>query len=375
MKSILYKKSKTGKIQQWTIETDGSSFRTIEGFIDGAQTPTEWTHCIGKRIGMANATTGVEQAEKEALAKIKKQKDKGWVENIEDVETTTLQISPMLTHKFPDYQDTILSQDIPLATQPKLDGIRCIATRDGLFTRNGKPIVAAPHVFSEVQKIFEGLEGIDLKLDGELYNHDLKEDFNKITSLVRKQKLSNDDLEQSAKYLQYHIYDIDIPGRTFANRFAALQMVSDIFASSTVLKIVPTTFFKHVSLEQKKYWLDTLYAEFLEQGYEGQMVRLADSHYENNRSKSLLKRKEFQDREFVIVDIEEGKGNRSGMMGRIKFEGFDANARGSHEFFRELLINKVHYVGKTATVRYQNLTPDGVPRFPVVIKIAREDYE
>jgi len=120
-----------------------------------------------------------------------------------------------------------------------------------------------------------------------------------------------------------------------------------------------------------------LYAEYLKDGQEGQMIRINDV-YENKRSKFLLKRKEFIDDEFRIVDISEGNGNRSGMFGRahlITSSGieFEANARGNVSFYEELLKNKSEYIGKMATVRYQNLTPDGKPRFGVIITI--RDYE
>lgn len=365
----LYKKSKNGKMQQWSIEVQGCTFRTIEGFVGGALTPTEWTTCIAKRQGASNATTADEQAVKEAEAKIKKQKDKGWVENIEDVDKSGVIIKPMLAFKWDEYKEWMLQQT-GVAIQPKLDGIRCIATKDGLFTRNGKPIVAAPHVWEEVQQILEGCP--DVKLDGELYNHQLKEDFNTITSIVRKQKPTDEDLQKSKELLQYHVYDIDIPHRVFASRSSTLQNLVLSYKNIHYVKIVDTAFLSQQQLKETDL-LDKFYAEYLQSGYEGQMIRAVNSNYENNRAKCLLKRKEFEEQEFIIKDIEEGLGNRSGMMGRIKFEGFDANARGTYEFFKELLINKHNYIGKLATVRYQNLTPDGVPRFPVVIAI--RDYE
>lgn len=369
----LYKRTKNGSIQQWSIELNGASFRTIEGLQGGALTTAHWTTCAGKRKGAANETTPEQQAQKEVEAKITKQKDRGYTENVQDVDSSAKKISPMLAHKYSDYKDDITEENI--ASQPKLDGIRCIGTDTGLFTRNGKPITAAPHIFEQVQRLlsFIGLPGA--KIDGELYNHDLKADFNKITSLVRKQSPNEAELAQAKQLLQYHIYDLDVEGQSFRQRSALLRLAhSQLGRVVPDVRLVHTIFHTGVLVgEEQIPELDYCYGQWLQAGYEGQMVRLANSVYEHSRSKSLLKRKEFIDAEFKILDIEEGVGNRSGMMGRIKFEGFDSNARGSHEYFKELLANKDKYIGKMATVRYQNLTPDGKPRFPVMIDI--RDYE
>lgn len=371
MRSTLYKKSKTGKIQQWIIEAQGRRFRTVEGFVDGAQTSTEWTECIEKNSGRANATTPEEQALKEAEARIKKQKDKGWTENIDDV-NKGLEICPMLAHKWSDHKEWMLNQSL-IAMQPKLDGIRCIATKDGLFTRTGKPIVAVPHILEEIQRVYAtGLVPEGVKFDGELYNHDYKDDFNAIVSIVRKQKVTEEDIAKAEASLQYHVYDLDMPDNSFLYRSNLLTAL--LANTNSSIQIVETSFL--ASNEQGQYdfnVIESTYQRFLEEGYEGQMFRSALSLYDHNRSKSLLKRKEFIDEEFTIVDIEEGRGNRSGMMGRIRFETFDANARGTHEFFKDLLLNKEQYIGKKATVRYQNLSADGIPRFPVVVAI--RDYE
>lgn len=123
--------------------------------------------------------------------------------------------------------------------------------------------------------------------------------------------------------------------------------------------------------------LDTKYQEYLADGQEGQMIR-TDDVYENKRSKFLIKRKEFIDAEFKILDITEGKGNRSGMFGRARLvtsKGveFEANARGNEQFYIDLFNNRESYIGEMATVRYQNMTPDGRPRFGVIVAI--RNYE
>ena len=121
------------------------------------------------------------------------------------------------------------------------------------------------------------------------------------------------------------------------------------------------------------------YGKYVEHGYEGQMLRL-DSLYENKRSKSLLKHKSFVDEEYTIIDIVEGEGNRTGTAGYFVFETaegkpFKSNVKGTWEETAEMLKNKKKLIGREATVKYFNLTPDGIPRFPYVINIDRASYE
>ena len=122
--------------------------------------------------------------------------------------------------------------------------------------------------------------------------------------------------------------------------------------------------------------LDYLYGLFMECGYEGQMIRM-DAPYENKRSKSLLKRKEFVDAEFTILGVIEGNGNLTGKVGKLQFEingkPFDSAVNGDWEYIEKLWHSREGLIGKTATVKYFELTEDGIPRFPKVIAI--RDFE
>jgi DNA ligase-1 len=126
-------------------------------------------------------------------------------------------------------------------------------------------------------------------------------------------------------------------------------------------------------------WVDKWYSDYVSEGYEGLMVRL-DKKYESKRSKSLLKYKSFIDEEYTILDIVEGLGNKTGMVGSFVFKSktghiFNASPKYNWEECKELWNQRQELLGKSATVKYFNLTPDGVPRFPYVIKIDRESYE
>ena len=125
--------------------------------------------------------------------------------------------------------------------------------------------------------------------------------------------------------------------------------------------------------------IEGYHSTFVEQGYEGLILRVSGSVYENKRSRCLLKLKNFIDEEFVIVDIVEGVGNRSGMAGNIickmkNGKEFSAGLRGGEKYYKHLLDNKSMIIGKLATIRYQNLTDkDKLPRFPICMDIGRED--
>ena len=200
---ILYKSSKSGKIQVWSIEKHSTnpSFRTSEGFLDGKITPTAYTTCESMNVGRANETSPDEQTIKEMEARITKQKNKGWVEDVNQVQQAKDElVSPMLAHKFNEKRSFIANK--PIASQPKLDGSRCSATVDKLFTRTGKLWVACPHIQYEAELLLAYIGISGAKLDGEFYNSDLKNDFNKLISLVKKTKPTEADLAESKEVIR-----------------------------------------------------------------------------------------------------------------------------------------------------------------------------
>ena len=74
----IYKATKGGKTQEWTIEVVGNKYRTISGQTDGKKITNEWTVVYGKNEGRANATTDKEQCMKEANAKRIKKLESGY---------------------------------------------------------------------------------------------------------------------------------------------------------------------------------------------------------------------------------------------------------------------------------------------------------
>jgi DNA ligase-1 len=358
----LYQRALKKKVNTWEIEVEDNKYRTITGFEGFKLTTSDWQICEAKTY-----CTAEEQALKEAQAIFDKKLELGYFEDINDIDKSTL-FKPMLAQKYEDVDITF-----PCYTQPKLDGIRCIIKADGMWTRTGKKIVSCPHVFDELETVFEMQP--DLIFDGELYNHQFKHDFNKITSLVKKTKPTLSDLEASKHLIEYHIYDLPSSNKPFNDRLEDLQdLVSDLFNCFSSSSVIYVTTQKVNNQEE----LDEFYHDWMEEGYEGQMIR-TNSNYENKRSKTLLKRKEFSDDEFEILAVNEGTGKLAGRVGHMMFKSksghyFSSTVNGTQEYLSELWIQKEELIGKLATIKYFNLTPDTkIPRFPKVINIDRID--
>jgi DNA ligase 1 len=359
---VLFKRDTTGSIRQWYAEagTNGSEcgWRTIAGLQEGKKVTSEWKIVEEKNVGRSNSTTKSEQASFEMYAEVQKKKNEGYFESLSAIDTFN-KFQPMLASKHEDAKYDF-KKNVYYA-QPKLDGIRCIARIDGLWTRAGKEIVAVPHIREELSVFFQ--KHPNAILDGELYNHDLKDNFNKITSLVRKTKPSDVDIKETAELVEYHVYDIGImpdgDRKKFSDRW---QFLTDQGFPLHKVKTVRTQ--QVNSLEE----IDDIYGVYLAEGYEGQMIRV-DGSYENKRSKLLIKRKEFLDAEFKVIRIEEGVGNWAGYIKRFVLElpdgrEFASNVRGTQKILKDLLESNV--TPNWATCRYFTPTPDGIPRFPVV---------
>lgn len=350
----LYHIDENGNVRIWYMEQEGNKYRAVSGIENGKLVISEWKEVFGKNIGKANVTTDEQQARAEVLALYVKKIERKYHTSKDSISEGSKIIEPMLADKYKKWDK---SWDF-VFSQPKLDGMRCIATDKGLFSRQGKPIVSVPHIERALAPVFAKYP--DLILDGELYNHNLRDNFNELLSLARQTKPTQEDWDAAEKMIEYHVYDnmdnLDFVDREF-NNFTLLTGLSK------TIKLVPTVqIYNHLALDEE-------YAELLAAGYEGQMVRL-NTKYENKRSKSLLKRKEFIDEEFEIIEILEGQGNWAGYAKSVMCQTkngvvFSAGIKGNQEFTKELLHRRP--VPKTATIRYQNMTPDGSLRFPIAV--------
>lgn len=363
----LFARTNTGAVQQWTVEIFDNAYRTIHGQVGGKLQTTEWTTCIVTNEGRANERSPETQAIFEARAMWQKKVDGGYHEDPANIDNFTF-VEPMLAKKWEDRKGKV---KFPIYCQPKLDGLRAVISAKGAFTRQGKQWVSIPHILKDLEPLFE--EFPDLVIDGELYNHELHDDFNKITSLVKKTKPKDKDLEDCAKVVQFWWYDVCDATRPFSSRQRFLAFNHrKYFSEKTSIVRVPT--FEARTLQE----LDDYYGKFLEECYEGQMVR-ENANYEFKRSNTLLKRKEFQDAEYIIEAIIEGTGNRTGMAGSMVFTNelghtFNSNIKGTREYLKYIWEHQEEFIGKKATIRFFNLTPDKlIPRFPYVYSIREVD--
>ena len=249
--------------------------------------------------------------------------------------------------------------------QPKLDGVRCLIQLNDkgevyAYSRTGKPWLNIEHILQNLKPLFS--ENEDVILDGELYNHDLRDDFEKIISLVRKQKPTADDRAESKQLVQFHCYDYANGSENYSTRMRNL-VTSDMY--SYCVKYVPTYL-----VNKHEEALDLHHNAFLPDGYEGSILRL-DGPYQCKRSYNLQKFKDFHDAEATIVGYEAGKGKREGTLGKF-FMMDDEGVRfgcppGKGFTYKDLadIQNNIHdYIGETATFTYFERTKAGSYRHP-----------
>jgi len=361
----LYKRDSTGKIRIWAMEINNDQYRTHAGTRDGKIVTSAWTVAKGKNTGKANETSAEEQALNEIESQYKKKLAVDYHENEADVDVFKT-FKPMLAVDWTKRKDKI-KWDISTRMQPKLDGVRCIASSRGLFTRNGKEIVSSPHINDELKSFFSLYP--DVVLDGELYNHALKADFNKIISLVRKTKPKPEDILETATLVEYHVYDIadSSTPEMFIDRTESL---GEMFVLRNYpMKMVTLVETDVVSSEED---CDQLHMDYLSNGYEGSIIRLNDLYAKNKRSNSLIKRKDFDDDEFEVVGYQLGTGNFGGLPKMLEIKLPDgsmglATMTGSRDYLAEVLDDFDDlYRGSQATVQYFGYTVDGALRFPTV---------
>ena len=362
----LFKISSVGAQQEWEISTEENTIVTRWGKVGGKIQETRDIIKEGKNQGRSNETTAIQQAESEATSQWEKKLKNGYVKSLDSAAAGEVDdvieggILPMLAKRFDEQGDKVV---YPAYAQPKFDGHRCIAVVDKkgsctLWSRTRKPITGLPHII----KAIENSGAKDIVLDGELYNHDYKSNFEELTSFIR-----NPEPKEGYEVVQYHIYDIANNSLTFEER------LKEIYKLSLYTPLIAVQTQKVIDEEE----LLIMFEVFLKQGYEGAMVRNMNGLYVNKRSTDLLKIKEFQDAEFEIVDVEEGRGKLAGkaifVCTNKQGTKFKAKMKGDQDDLAKFWKNPSLAIGRMLTVQYQGLTgKNGVPRFPVGLRF-RED--
>ena len=266
-------------------------------------------------------------------------------------------IKPMLAYKVGKKEVDWSAKNF---IQPKLDGVRCVFTKDGAYSRTGKQFKNVAHIEEDLEDFFN--DNPNSILDGELYNHDLKHDFEKIISLVRKQKPTDEDRFEAGNLVQYHVYDTIAEGINYEDRYNWLRMNLPIYKTMTL--IANTTV--DTMAEAKM-----LHDVHLAQGYEGSMLR-TNGFYEQKRSYNLQKFKDFHDTEATITGYEEGKGKRQGTLGKFLMTDDEGIQFGcppgkgyTYKDLANMLLNIHDYIGQRATFTYFQRTQAGSYRHPL----------
>jgi ATP-dependent DNA ligase len=356
---ILFHKGKSGKIVQWKIWTYGDTIFVEHGQVGGKLQLTPGIICEAKNVGRSNATTPEEQAISEARSMWTYQLERKYSETLADAEETVF--LPMLAGKFTARKNKI---KYPVSVQRKIDGLRCVASWSGnnvrLMSRGGKDL-NLPHI----QKELESFLPKGTVLDGELYTHGIP--FQTVTSWIKK-------LQPESRNIQYLVYDCPEYNGTSKKWIERLEDLKSLFKMDRKnIKLLETQSADNEEEVQK------LQKQFVQEGYEGAIIRVNDGKYLYGfRSNDLLKLKDFDDAEFLVISFERGVGkfeNTPILVCETK-EGktFKVTPKGTQEYREQLLKNIKKYIGKQLTVRYFGVSQDLIPRFPVGVGF-RESFD
>ena len=402
----LYKRAtnrtgKLGKIQEWACwieETpEGAWICRESGQKDGKQNIKKKLVKSGKNIGKSNETTPLQQALFELNNMVQSKIEDNCVLSEADVDLPPRYLYPALAVPH-DLKKTkaLLKKRGYVFIQPKLNGARAWNIRhlkdDGWLTnpletmisRKIKVFGCIDHIAKEVP-VFGGYTP-----DGEIFNPLM--DFQTIISLLKKYYALGehpDYPEYCTEDLQYHVYDLAIPGLMYKERKEILDAVIAGYqhqnpAAIKVIKAVETI--RATSIEE----IDYHQARWVNLGYEGLIVRDPDSEYAfNDRNESLIKYKKFYDDEFEIIgheieiwdDVLTGEHRDLVKWVCQTKDGkvFVSRPKGSYAQRERICKEAPLYYGKMLTVRYQELSQEGTPIMNIGQKIVEgeiiRDYE
>lgn len=344
MRKTIYKIDSEGRERMVRISTQGAEVIMESGLLAGNLVENRYA-CTGKNVGRANETTPEQQAELEAESRIAAKLKEEYFETIEEARSQSRQVLlPMLAK---DYKKEFKKVKFPCFAQPKLDGMRCLATSSTMTSRQNTPIDTMSHIQTALR-----LAGIGEVLDGELYAHGLS--FQENMKLIKKQRVES-------TMVTYHVYDL-VSDEPFEKRYAKLARLVEGVRN---VELVPT-FVINNEEDLKRY-----HAKFLGEGYEGTIVRWGTQGYEvNKRSSGLLKYKDFLDVACEVIDVVPSERRPEQGVAVCRFENgntFQCGMKFPHAEREEILRNKADYIGRTAELRFFEYTDDGMPRFPVCV--------
>jgi ATP-dependent DNA ligase len=257
----------------------------------------------------------------------------------------------------------------PWIVQPKLDGMRCVAHWSEheqnyiLKTSQGTRINTVPHINRQLTDLYKVYDKSEFAFDGELYiPHGT---FENVVSIVKR------NVEHpNSKLVEYHIFDFK---GTETKQDIRSMMLSGL-KDSPSLRCVPSACANTLAD------IENLLEVYLQQGYEGFIIRNPSALYEEKRSSNMMKFKPMKTDSYKIVGFEEEisiEGTPKNSLGALILEGSEKSIFNcgsgpvlTKDARAELWTHREALLGKTATIKYQNLTAvKQLPRFPILIEI------
>jgi DNA ligase-1 len=355
--TVLYKPTKTGATQQWSVVVQGDSFICTYGQLNGKMT-SQSTTCTGKNIGRANETTPEQQAQLEANALVTKKLKSGYSYEISDTPSVKL---PM---KVKSYQDQLKNIKFPCISTPKLNGVNGIYKRVNgeltIYSRGGEIYPPIPHLEKHIHDIMDELPSDELNV--ELYVHG--EHLQDIQSAVKKpNKLS--------PRLTANIFDICDVDEDYESRRIMLETLY-----STLKRL------GHPSLQwiglligvkcNSHEDIETHYNHCMAGSLEGTVIKNLDGMYKHNvRSSDQFKYKKVQSKEFLIISFELDKNGLPVFIMNVKDKFFKAKPKGTKEYWSS--VDPHSFVNKCATIEFEMYSKDGIPLKPIFISTREMD--
>lgn len=353
----LYKKTKTGAVQEWTVDAlNGVS--TTYGQV-GGKLQIESYLPEAKNVGRSNETSAAEQAEIEAFAKWKKQLKKGYLEDPAGVSGLTL---PPLAKKYQDFSSNI---KWPCYVSTKYDGLRCtVFFRDGevfFQTRGGEEYPDLEHISDSLYScIFKFTP--DVVLDGELYCHGMH-----LEDIVRACKSKTHyDLRARIKFYVFDYLNSVEDTALLEDRVGRLSE----FVTTSYHTVVGV---EQVLLENEKEMID-MHNDCVAGGYEGVVLRNTDSVFTfGERTSDFQKYKVPEDAEYLVVGMEKTKQGGGVCVCEYFYDEdytkgtFKVNIKCTKEKKVDLWENQSEYIGKWLKVRFEKLSKYGKPTKPIGI--------
>lgn len=403
----LFKEKANGEIRVWQIGFDfnGSRLKTIHGAIkttkgESGKLQTAYHPIVTNNSGRSLQEQALLEARRRYLDQ---QTEKKYYAQ---GETLTDKVEPMLAKTLKVGEGSLKSNEIrlqnyPVSVMPKIDGIRCLAyLKNGqleMSSRNNKKHEAPlTHIKNEIGEFLRYLPA-GCRLDGELYSLDMP--FEELSGVIRTKK----GVHAKHHLVKFFIFDIITPRNMhWLERYALLcnafqQYVNDSKPCQNFTVVQTYT------ANNEKELVD-FHGRFVSEGYEGLIVRryvttevtccikkIGDpdslckkckkgyelSIYRSGRTNAMMKYKLFQDEEVKIIGFDVGVGTEEGCVifkvVDVRGNEFTVRPRGTVEEKRKMYKKKEKLLGLPLTIRFQELSEKGVPRFPVAICI--RNYE